>query len=211
MHLFSGWPPLPEVAIITTFHAILTQAAQPDRVAYWSVAEYVYRALAMESRAQTTQGILSRADEEEHHAEWLETTLTQALRVVNSLGEAAEAWWQIRSELGATRWCLRQREEESACLAHAAGTGGSGAVCAGTNLLPAGFGRAPGLCAGERGHIASPTGTALCRNETEPLAGMSPESSRKQIGMNEIQRAELQAHERGRRHHMATRQAAAEK
>ncbi len=116
MHLFSWWSPLPEEAIITTFHAILTQAAQPDRLEYWRVAEFVYRALAMDTRAQTRQGILLRAAEKEPTRAWLDTTIVEALQVVNGLGEAAEAWWQVRSAFGATRWCVRQREAESSWL-----------------------------------------------------------------------------------------------
>ncbi len=86
MHFFSGWPPLPEEAIIATFRAILAQAAQPDRLEYWTVAASVYRALAMESRAQTRQGILLRASEKEHTRAWLDTTIVEALQVVNGPG-----------------------------------------------------------------------------------------------------------------------------
>lgn len=103
---------MPEEVILNSFRDFLVMAAKTDRSEYWSVAEQVYRALQIESKACTECIISLHTSEQDQTYEDTETAVFLALEIVNHLSEAAEAWWHcFDRDLQIARNCTRQRKE----------------------------------------------------------------------------------------------------
>jgi hypothetical protein len=111
MRIFSPFPPIPKEAILAVFRDFLVLAAGTDRAECWPVAEQVYRALRAETAAQSMSLILANAWKRHQSSEDRRTVVFEALEVVNSLGEAAEAWWRCFDQMGTARCVARDQEE----------------------------------------------------------------------------------------------------